>query len=37
MLENGYNDDWKQLLMGILNMLFLGLILCIYNFNFLKY
>ena len=36
LLDDGDNDDWKQILMGILNVLFLKLDLRIYSFSFLK-
>ena len=35
-LDDGDNDDWKYILMGILNVLLLKLILCIYSCSFLK-
>ena len=36
LLDDGDNDDWKKILMGILNVLLLGLTLCIYSFSVLK-
>ena len=34
LLDDGDNDDWKSILMGIINVLFLELVL--YSFSFLN-